>query len=194
MSFRPVIAAFAAVASLTASGAALAATERYAVEPMHTFVNFEVLHFGTSTVRARFDRTQGHVLLDLAARSGEALITIDTASVSSGIPAFDQHLRSRDFLDVERAPRAMFSGRQFAFDGDRVTEVAGTLTMLGRTVPVTLKAQRFNCYDNPLLKARVCGGDFETTIRRSQWGMDWGIDMGVPDQVRLLIQIEAVRQ
>ena len=61
-------------------------------------------------------------------------------------------------------------------------------------MPVKLEAQRFNCYDNPILKARVCGGDFETTIRRSQWGMSWGIDMGVPDAVRLLIQIEAVRQ
>jgi hypothetical protein len=64
----------------------------------------------------------------------------------------------------------------------------------GKAVPVKLEAQRFNCYDNPMLKARVCGGDFETTIRRSQWGMSWGIDMGVPDAVRLLIQIEAVRQ
>jgi polyisoprenoid-binding protein YceI len=40
----------------------------------------------------------------------------------------------------------------------------------------------------------VCGGDFETTIQRSQWGMNWGLDMGVPDNVRLLVQVEAIRQ
>ena len=194
MTHRSTIVAFAAAATLFAAGAVSAAPERYVLDPMHTFVNFEVLHFGTSTVRARFDRTEGHVVMDPAARTGEAVIRIDTASVSSGIPDFDQHLRSPDFLDVKRAPQAIFTGSRFTFDGDRVRSVEGTLTMLGKAVPVTLEAQRFNCYDSPMLKARVCGGDFEATIRRSQWGMNWGIDMGVPDAVRLVIQIEALRQ
>jgi polyisoprenoid-binding protein YceI len=194
MTHRPAIAAFAAAASLFAAGSVFAAPERYVLDPMHTFVNFEVLHFGTSTVRARFDRTEGHVLMDPAERTGEAVIRIDTASVSSGIPDFDRHLKSPDFLDVGRARQAIFVGSRFAFDGDRVRSVEGTLTMLGKAVPVTLEARRFNCYDSPMLKARVCGGDFETTIRRSQWGMNWGIDMGVPDAVRLVIQIEAVRR
>jgi polyisoprenoid-binding protein YceI len=164
------------------------------VDPMHTFVTFEVLHFGTSTVRARFDRKDGHVLLDRKSGTGQAEITIDTRSVSSGIADFDAHLRSKDFLDVERTPEAKFSGTQFRFDRGRVTAVEGTLTLLGRTHPVALQALRFNCYDSPVLKAEVCGGDFETTIRRSRWGMNWGIDMGIPDEVRLLVQIEAVRR
>jgi len=45
-----------------------------------------------------------------------------------------------------------------------------------------------------MLKREVCGGDFETTILRSQWGMNWGIDFGIPDKVKLLIQVEAVKQ
>ena len=191
---RHAVSAFAAATTLLAAGSVCAAPERYVLDPMHTFVNFEVLHFGTSTVRARFDRTEGHVVMDPAARIGEAVIRIDTASVSSGIPDFDRHLKSADFLDVGRARQPIFVGNRFAFDGDRVRSVEGTLTMLGKAVPVTLEAQRFNCYDSPVLKARVCGGDFETTIRRSRWGMNWGIDMGVPDAVRLLIQIEAVRK
>ena len=72
--------------------------------------------------------------------------------------------------------------------------MGGTLTMLGKSLPVTLKANLFNCYMNPLVKREVCGGDFETTIKRSQWGMNWGLNMGVPDDVRLLIQVEAVKQ
>lgn len=167
---------------------------RYVVEPNHTFVNFEVRHFQTSTVRARFDRTEGFVVLDRSARTGRAEIDIDTASVSSGIAEFDAHLRNADFLDTARMPKARFVGTDFSFEGERVTVVAGSLTLLGKTVPVTLKASNFNCYDSPILKARVCGGDFETTIRRSQWGMNWGIDLGVPDSVRLVIQIEAVQQ
>ena len=193
-SFRLPLSRLAAALALASAGVATAAPQRYVVEPLHTFVTFEVLHFGTSTVRARFDRKDGHIVLDREARTGEARITIDTASVSSGVPDFDKHLKSKDFFDVTNAREATFAGTKFSFDGDRVTGVDGTLTLLGKTNPVSLKALRFNCYDNPILKAQVCGGDFETTIQRSQWGMSWGIDMGIPDEVRLTIQIEAVRQ
>lgn len=85
-------------------------------------------------------------------------------------------------------------GKKFNFDGDTLKSVEGELTLLGKTNPVTLEGKRFNCYDQPALKAPVCGGDFETVIKRSQWGMNWGIDMGIPDDVRLLVQIEAVRK
>lgn len=186
--------AIASVAACVAAAPATAQQQRYVIDPMHTFVSFEVLHFGTSTVRARFDRKDGHVLLDRKARTGQAEITIDARSVSSGIADFDAHLRSKDFLDVERTPEAKFIGTQFRFEGDRLAAVEGTLTLLGRTRPITLKALRFNCYDSPILKAEVCGGDFETTIMRSRWGMNWGIDMGVPDEVRLQVQVEAARR
>lgn len=176
------------------ASAATAAPVRYVVEPNHTFVNFEVKHFDTSTVRARFDRVDGFVTVDLATRRGEADITIDTTSISSGIASFDAHLRNADFLDVERHPTARFRSTDFRFFGDRVVSLVGELTMLGKTLPVRLDASNFNCYDSPVVKARVCGGDFETKIDRSQWGMNWGIDRGVPDRVRLLIQIEAVAQ
>ena len=76
----------------------------------------------------------------------------------------------------------------------RVAARAGELTLLGKTQPVRLDASNFNCYDSPIVKGRVCGGDFEATIERSRWGMIWGIDHGVPDRVRLVIQIEAVAQ
>jgi polyisoprenoid-binding protein YceI len=71
--------------------------------------------------------------------------------------------------------------------------VAGTLTLLGKTQPVTLKAVRFNCFDHPRLKREVCGGDFETTIQRSQWGMGYAIP-AIPDAVKLVIQVEAIKQ
>ena len=66
--------------------------------------------------------------------------------------------------------------------------------MMGKSNPVTLKANLFNCYQNPMFKREVCGGDFETTIKRSQWGVDYGLEVGIPDDVRLLIQVEAVKQ
>jgi polyisoprenoid-binding protein YceI len=68
------------------------------------------------------------------------------------------------------------------------------LTLLGKTAPVTLKANQFTCYQSPMLKREVCGGDFETIIDRSVFGMNYGIEWGFPKNVRLLVQVEAVKQ
>ncbi|HEV7912527.1 MAG TPA: YceI family protein [Albitalea sp.] len=183
-----------AAAALAATGLVHAQSTTYAIDPTHTFVTFEAAHFNTSTLRGRFDRKDGSVVIDRKAKTGKAEISIDTASVSTGVGPLDGHLKSKDFFNVAQTSEAKFVGDAFAFDGDKVTSVAGTLTMLGKTQPVTLKAANFNCYTNPLLKREVCGGDFETTIARSQWGMSYGSDFGLPDRIRLLIQIEAVKQ
>jgi polyisoprenoid-binding protein YceI len=65
---------------------------------------------------------------------------------------------------------------------------------LGKTQPVTLKATQFNCFINPMIKRETCGGDFEATIDRTQFGMNYGVDWGFPKDVRLVIQVEAIRQ
>jgi polyisoprenoid-binding protein YceI len=187
-----IAAATAALAATLATAPAHAAT--YSIDPTHTFVNFEVTHFGTSTTRGRFDKKEGSVTFDRAARTGKVDITIDMASINTGVAPFNGHLQSKDFFNVAAHPSARFVGERLVFNGDKVSEVAGSLTLLGKTMPVTLKATNFNCYDNPIFKREVCGGDFETTIARSQWGMNWGIDMGIPDNVRLLIQVEAIKQ
>jgi len=183
-----------ALAALAAAGLAQAEVSNYSIDPTHTFVTFEAKHFNTSTLRGRFDRKDGAVTLDRAAKSGRAEITIDTSSVNTGVGPLDGHLKSKDFFNVAQSPSISFVGDKFSFEGDKVTAVTGTLTMLGKTLPVTLNASHFNCYNNPLFKREVCGGDFETTIARSQWGMTYGLNFGIPDQVRLLIQIEAVKQ
>jgi polyisoprenoid-binding protein YceI len=166
----------------------------YAIDPTHTFVIYEVGHFGTSTNRGRFDRKEGTVMFDRAARTGKVEISFDMGSVSTGVAMLDKHLQSPDFFDTAKYPNAKFVGDKFSFDGDKVTQVSGLLTLRDKTVPVVLKASRFNCYTNPLLRREVCGGDFETTLKRSQWGMSWGLESGVPDEVRLLIQVEAIKQ
>lgn len=166
----------------------------YVIDPTHTFVIYEISHFGTSTNRGRFDRKEGTVQFDRAARSGKVEVSFDPSSISTGVALLDKHLQSADFFDTARYPSARFVGDKFSFNGDKVTQVAGLLTLRGKTQPVVLKASNFNCYTNPLLRREVCGGDFEAMIKRSQWGMDWGLDSGVPDEVRLLIQVEAIKQ
>lgn len=182
-----------ALALFATAGLACAESATYAVDPSHTFVNFEVRHFGTSTVRGRFDKKEGSVTIDRATKSGKAEITFDIASVSTGVPALDSHLKTADFFSAAEFPTAKFVGEKFAFDGDKLKSVEGQLTLRGKTNPVTLTATHFNCYNNPMLKREVCGGDFEATLTRSQWGVSYGLP-GVPDSVKLVIQIEAVKQ
>lgn len=183
-----------AAALLTLAGFAQAQSATYAIDPTHTFVTFEAKHFGTTTNRGRFDKKEGSVTLDKATKTGRAEITIETGSINTGVAPLESHLKSKDFFNAAEFPTAKFVGDKFAFDGDKVTSVAGTLTLLGKTQPVTLTATNYNCYMSPMLKREVCGGDFETTIQRSQWGMTYGINFGIPDSVRLLIQIEAIKQ
>lgn len=185
--------AFIAVASSTGSGVASAQSATYTIEPTHTFVNFEAKHFGTSTLRGRFDKKVGSVTIDRAAKTGSVEITIDMTSLSTGVVPLDKHLSSDDFFSVAKFAEAKFVGNKFKFDGDKVTEVAGTLTLRGKTNPVVLKATGFNCYQHPYIKREVCGGDFETAIIRSQYDVSYGLP-GIPDSIRLLIQVEAVKQ
>jgi len=182
-----------AALALVAATSAHAQSATYAIDPTHTFVSFEVQHFGTSTNRGRFDKKEGSVQLDRAAKTGKVEITINMNSINSGVGPFDAHLKSADFFNAAVHPTAKFVGDKFSFSGDKVTGVDGMLTLVGKTLPVSLKATHFNCYTNPMLKREVCGGDFETTIQRSQWGMTYGVP-GIPDNVRLVIQAEAVKQ
>lgn len=190
---RTSLIALAAATTLIASSA-YAAPAAYAFDATHTFVTFEIGHFGTTTNRGRFDKKEGSVQLDKATKSGKVEITIDTTSINTGTAAFNQHLQSADLFDAAKHPSIKFVSDKFVFNGDKVSEVTGSLTLLGKTQPVTLKASQFNCYENPMLKREVCGGDFETTIDRTAFGMNYGVDWGFPKNVRLVIQVEAVKQ
>jgi polyisoprenoid-binding protein YceI len=171
-----------------------AATTDYAIDPDHTFTYFEIMHFGTSTIRARFDRKTGKLQFDRQARTGKIEMDIDTTSVSSGIPTFDKFLQSESLFDSATFPTARFVSDKFIFDGDKVTEVVGQFTMLGKTNPITLKATNFNCYNSPLTRREICGGDFAANLNRVDYGMNFGIIFGFSRNVRLLIQVEAIKQ
>ena len=181
----------AALAAVTGVGAEPVI---YAIDPTHTFVSFEIQHYGTSTNRGRFDRKEGTVQLDRAAKSGKVEITIDMNSISTGVAALNTYLKGKDFFDTANFPTGQFVADRFVFDGDKVATVEGTLTLLGKPVAMVLKATHFNCYTNPLLKREVCGGDFEASVQPSAWGISTYIPAVAPDKARLVVQVEAVRQ
>ena len=182
------------LALLAALAATLPATasETYSLDARHTFPSFEVNHLGFSIQRGRFNKTAGKITLDTAAKTGTADITIDAASVDTGLDKLEEHLRGEDFFNVAKYPTITFKGDRFAFDGDKVKSVSGNLTILGVTRPVTLTANYFNCADHPMAKKKACGGDFVTAIKRSDFGMKYALP-AVADDVTLRIQVEAFK-
>jgi polyisoprenoid-binding protein YceI len=165
---------------------------RYIIDPTHTFVNYEMGHYGTTTNRGRFSTKDGVVRMDSTGENGKIDITMDMTSINTGVDLLNRHVQSKDFLNVADFPTGRFVADKIVVASDKVQEVDGALTLLGQTRPVVLKASRFNCYMSPLLNRQVCGGDFETTIQRSDWGITWGINFGFEDKVRLLVQVEAI--
>ena len=182
-------------AGLVAMGAALPALAAdYVTEPTHTQAAFEISHFGAGVNRVRFDKEDGKIQFDPAAKKGRVELTIDASSLSSGVPPFDRHLKGPEVFDAEKHPTIQFVGDKFHFNGDKVTAVDGQLTIKGKTHPLTLKANQFACYQSPMLKREVCGGDFTATIDRTLWGINYGLDMVAGKDVKLIATVEAVRQ
>jgi polyisoprenoid-binding protein YceI len=178
-------------AAAASRGPARGAT--YVIDPTHTFVTYEIGHYATTTNRGRFRSRDGTVKIDAGGGGGQVAITIDVGSVSTGVDLLDRHLQSKDFFNVAAFRDARFVADRILFAGDKVVGVPGTLTLLGRSKPVTLEAKRFNCYTSPIFARQVCGGDFEAVILRSDYGIVWGLGFGFEDRVRLLVQVEAVR-
>jgi polyisoprenoid-binding protein YceI len=179
-----------------AASPALAAPERYELDPDRSWVQFEVLHFNTSTTRGRFGPIRGEVTIDPAAGRGEVGLRIPTASVDTGLRVFDARLRADDLLDSTGWPEAFFVARQFRFDGERVAEVRGEFTLRGIGRPLSLVAVRYACREQPGpdgAPQRVCGGDFEGELLRSEFGASFGVPL-IGDRVRLRVQVEGVRR
>jgi polyisoprenoid-binding protein YceI len=181
----------AALVMIAMSGFAQSA--KYVIDPTHTFVMYEIGHYGTTTNRGRFSTSDGMVQIDRTAKTGKVEIVMDILSINTGVDILNRHVQSKDFFNAAEFPTGRFVSDKLSFDGDKLKQVNGALTLLGQTHPVTLTANRFNCYESPLIRRQVCGGDFETTIERSQWGINWGLNFGFEDKVRLLVQIEAIQ-
>lgn len=166
---------------------------KYTLDPDHTFASFEISHFGISTIRGRFDRKEGSVEFDRAAKTGKIAITIDTTSINTGVPFFDRILQGSALFDVAVHPTAKFASDKLVFEGDNITEVIGNFTLLGKTLPLTLKAVNFGCRTTTLTRQEICGGDFEATFDRSTYGMNYAVNFGMTKTVKLVIQIEAIK-
>lgn len=179
-----------ALAAVAASP--LLAAESFTVDSNHTWPYFEVNHLGFSTQRGRFNKTNGKITLDTAAKKGSVDITIDTNSVDMGLEKWDTHMKDEDFFNVEKFPTMTFKSEAFKFEGNKPVSAVGMLTLLGTSKPIKLTISNFVCGANPITKKPLCAADISSTIKRSDWGMTKYVP-GVSDEVKITIPVEAYK-
>lgn len=164
----------------------------YTIDPDHTYPSFEISHLGFSTARGRFEKTSGKLTMDLAKKTGAIEIIIDADSISTAHAKRDKHLRSPDFLNTAEYPQITYKSTKVEFTSDSTIKVTGNLTLAGATKPVTLDVTKIQCGVHPLNKKQLCGFDANATIKRSDFGVKYGLP-ALGDEMKLFFQVEAFK-
>jgi polyisoprenoid-binding protein YceI len=178
------------------------ATTTWKIDPAHTAVEFAVKHMMFTTVRGRFKDVKGTIEAD-ESNPGNSRVDVEiaTASLDTGVADRDAHLKSADFLDVERHPTLTFRSKRVEGatkkEGDRF-KVVGDLTIRGTTIEVTLECTYEGTGKDPWGGTRA-GARAETRIDRREWGLKWNqaLETGgilVANEVRIEAEVQAVQQ
>jgi polyisoprenoid-binding protein YceI len=170
----------------------VATADSYTIDESHTYPHFSISHVGFSTMHGRFNKTTGKMELDTTKKTGSVEITIDAASIDTSHAKRDEHLRSPDFFNAKEHPTITFKSTKANFSGDKISSVDGSLTIMGVTKPVTLTVTSMKCDMNPFSKKYTCGFDANTKIKRSDFGVNYGLP-GIGDDVTITLELEAIK-
>ena len=142
-----------ALAMAAALPITVSADTTFVTDQGHTEVMFGWSHAGVTQQHGEFTKSTGTLTLADSMEDSSISVEIDAASVSSGFEALDKHLKSADFLDVEKYPTLTFQSTEVKSTGDTTLDVTGDLTLHGVTKPVTLKAEMTLNGEHPLGKS-----------------------------------------
>lgn len=163
--------------------------ETFSLDPTHSMALFRVRH-GASMFWGRFNKITGTVRHIPGSESGLELdVTMAIDSVDSGSEKLDGHLKSEDFFFAEKYPNATFKSSSSKKVGENTYEVSGKLTMRGVTKPITVNVDWLGTSDSR--RGRTCGLETEFTVKRSEFGIDYGVSMGMlGDEIKIIVAME----
>jgi polyisoprenoid-binding protein YceI len=168
------------------------------IDPVHSQVQFVVRHMMISKVRGRFRQFSGTLEIAPDPLQSKVDVVIHTASIDTGDADRDAHLRSPDFLDVERYPHITFRSRSVGLGDDDRWDVRGDLTIRDVTRPITLAVEMGGVGIDPWGNPRA-GFVGHAEINRDDFGITWNqsLEAGgwlVGKVVTIDIDAEVVRQ
>ena len=182
---------FALALLLALTAPAVLATQTYKIDPTHTFIQFRISHLGFSILNGRFNEVKGHFGYDnMEPKRSHISMEVNTASVDTNHAERDKHLRGKDFLDVEKYPKATFISISFHEDGKSGT-LFGDLTLHGVTKRVEFYVQRIGGGKDPWGGHRM-GFKGQASIKLKDFGIER--DLGPASETLYLdAYIEGVR-
>jgi len=167
----------------------------WTVDPVHSEVSFVVRHMMVSKVRGRFDTFSGTVVTADNPLESSVTATVDLASVNTGEPNRDNHIRSADFFHVEQHPTMTFQSTGVRQDGGEFL-LDGNLTLRGNTRPITFNLE-VNGFGPDAYGGTRAGFTASTEINRNDWGVSYngpipGGGMVLSEKITINLEIEAV--
>ena len=173
----------------------VAAAEDYLIDTKnsHAFIQFQITHLGYSWLLGRFNRFEGTFTYDEKAPAASSVkVSIDTASIDSNNAERDKHLRSDDFLDAGKYPKATFVSTSFEPTGEMTATMKGNLTMHGVTRPVEIEVTQVGAGKDPWGGFRR---GFEGTTRLALADYNINFNLGpASKEVELYLSVEGIRQ
>jgi polyisoprenoid-binding protein YceI len=166
------------------------------LDPSHTLVEFSAKHLMITTVKGRITDVEGTIVTDEADLQGSTVeVTLKAASLDTRTDQRDQHLRSADFLDVEKYPEIKFRSTRIRGDKDSF-KVTGDLTIRGVTKPITLDTSFEGRTTDPWGGERI-GFSASGKIDRREFGLTWNqaLEAGgvvVGNDIKINLEVEAV--
>lgn len=175
------------------AGQALAADYVIDKPGQHAFINFKISHLGYSWLYGTFKDFDGSFSFDAAnPEASKVNVTINTASLDSNHAERDKHLRSADFLNVDKHPQASFVSTAVKSTGEGTADITGDLTLNGVTKPVVIQARLLGEGQDPWGGYRA-GFEGSTRIALKDFGITK--DLGPASQeVELILSVEGIRQ
>jgi len=173
---------------------AAAESATYKLDPDHTGLYFQVMHFGYSSMFGRFNSMSGSVEFDPDNPAlGGFTLTIDANSVDTNHQARDDHLRSPNFFNTGEFPEITFASTAIEVTGENTGTITGDFTLLGVTNSVTMDATFNQIAPYPFDEAQTRVGFSATgSLNRADFGMSYGSG-GIGDDIALYVEVEAFR-
>lgn len=178
-------------ATMLASGAVAEAPSvesgRYEIEPNHTEVLFAISHLGFTTYYGQFPGASGTLILDGANPAASQLdVSVPVASVLTASPKLNEELKEKGWFDAATFPVMTFHSTKITLTGPTTADVAGDLTLHGKTHPLVLHATFNRAATNLMSFSYTAGFEVTGDLKRS----DFGVSKYVPfvgDDVHLII-------
>jgi polyisoprenoid-binding protein YceI len=174
-------------------------TQTWNFDLVHSSIQFHVRHLMVSKVHGRFTKWDGELVIDPENPAlSRVNVSIEAASIDTQEPKRDDHLRSADFLEVEKFPHLTFTSTKIAKTGDDRYALTGDLTIHGVTRSVVVDVEGGDTVKDPWGGVRT-GYSAKTSISRKDFGLTWNVALEtggivVGDKIEINLEVEAIQK